>query len=114
MDVKQILGRANVKPLSGTLSKHYVPASTLSRGRRVVRRAQMPFFYAISYVWGEQDKTRSHEIIIEGNMLPITENLYNGLRAMQKQAEGYIYVWRRNLHMSRRLGRKVSADSAAA
>jgi hypothetical protein len=91
LDIKQILGRANVKPLTGTLTNWYLPLSTLPRGQRLVRSAHLPIYYALSYAWG--DPTRTHNILIDGKRLPITSNLYDALRAMQKDAASDIQVW---------------------
>jgi hypothetical protein len=90
-DVKLYLGRENVGPLSGTLSNHLLPLSTLPRAQRLLRVAQLPLFYALSYVWGESSK--SQEILIDGKSIPITQNLYDGLRAMQKNAMSAVRVW---------------------
>lgn len=90
-DVKQTLGRANVGPLVGTLKNHLLPISTLPRAQRIVRASQLPLFYALSYVWGEPDKPQ--EIHIDGKSIPITQNLYDGLRALQKNSYGLVRVW---------------------
>ena len=91
LDVKQILGRANVKPLTATLNNYYLPLSTLPRAQRLIRSARLPIFIAVSYVWGTP--TRSREILLDGKSLPITSNLYDALRAMQKDATSEIQVW---------------------
>ena len=91
LDVKQILGRANVKPLTGSLKNYYLPLSTLPRAQRLVRNSRLPIYIALSYVWG--DPTRSHDILVDGKRLPITSNLYDALRALQKDATSEIRVW---------------------
>jgi Heterokaryon incompatibility protein (HET) len=90
-DVKQVLGRTNVGPLTGTLTNYRLPISSLPRAQRLLRTAQLPSFYALSYVWGESTKPR--EILIDGKSIPITQNLYDGLRALQKTAYGLIRIW---------------------
>ncbi|CZR57859.1 uncharacterized protein PAC_07748 [Phialocephala subalpina] len=90
-DIKLVLGRTNAGPLSGTLTNHHLPAVTLSRTSRLLRSARLPIFYALSYVWGQPAK--SHEILIDGQPIAITENLYSGLRAIQKSSPNDILVW---------------------
>jgi hypothetical protein len=51
----------------------------------------MPLFHAISYVWG--DPTKSAEILIDGKPLKITRNLYDILRAIQKDEIADVNVW---------------------
>jgi hypothetical protein len=90
-NVRQTLGRAQVGPLTGTLKSHLLPISTLPRAQRLLRISQLPFFHALSYVWGES--TKPQEILIDGKSIPITQNLYDGLRALQKTAYGLVRVW---------------------
>jgi len=91
VDVKQILGRPNVKPLVGSLKNYYLPHYSLSRKERLLRSARLPPFYALSYVWG--DPSRTHEIIVDKKSLPITKNLYGALRDLQRDAVGDVRVW---------------------
>jgi hypothetical protein len=90
-DVRQTLRRAHVGPLTGTLTRHLLPISTLPRAQRLLRISQLPLFHALSYVWGEDIKPQ--EILIDGKSIPITQNLYDGLRALQKTAYGLVGVW---------------------
>jgi hypothetical protein len=90
-DVRLILGRSSVAPLTGQLQNYNLPVSTLSRTQRLLRSSQLPTFYALSYVWGNSAEKR--EILIDGNSVPISRNLYDALRAMQKDAFGDIRVW---------------------
>ncbi|ORY06244.1 heterokaryon incompatibility protein-domain-containing protein [Clohesyomyces aquaticus] len=53
----------------------------LECGLHVSRLKKMPFFEAISYVWGEQ--TREHDIRCDGCTLKITTNLQAALRRMR-------------------------------
>lgn len=53
--------------------------------------SQLPIYYALSYVWGEPAKPQ--EIFIDGKRMPITQNLYDGLRALQKSGFGTVRVW---------------------
>ena len=90
-DAKATLGRVNLDPLKGTLKNYLLPIATLPRAQRLLRASQLPFFHALSYVWGED--TKPQEIIIDGKSIPITQNLYDGLRALQKSAYGLVRVW---------------------
>jgi hypothetical protein len=90
-NAKQILRRINAPPLVGSLTKYYLPISTLSRTQRMIRSARLPPFFALSYVWG--DPTRTHDIIIDGKRLPITENLYTALQELQPSSLGFIRIW---------------------
>ena len=90
-DAKATLGRVNLDPLKGTLKNYLLPIATLPRAQRLLRASQLPFFHALSYVWGED--TKPQEIIIDGKSIPITQNLYEGLRALQKSAYGLVRVW---------------------
>jgi len=91
MDIRYSLGRSRVGPLSGTLHTYNLPLSSLPRARRIYLAAQIPVYFALSYVWGIS--TQNREILIEGKSLPITHNLYDALRAMQKEAKEAITVW---------------------
>jgi hypothetical protein len=84
-------GHKSRRPLAGSMRNYYLPKSTLSRTQRVIRSVQIPAFYALSYVWG--DPTRTHEILVDGKTLKITENLYNALRDMQRDSIIDPYVW---------------------
>jgi hypothetical protein len=90
-DAKHVLRRINAPPLVGNLEKYYLPISSLSRTQRMIRSAQLPPFFALSYVWG--DPSRNHEIIINGKRLGITENLYRALLELQPSTLGYIGIW---------------------
>jgi hypothetical protein len=90
-DVKLAMGHENGSVLAGTMRSYYLPKSTLSRAQRVVRSFQLPAFFALSYVWG--DPTRTHEVLVDGKRLKITENLYNAIRDLQRDAIGEIYLW---------------------
>jgi hypothetical protein len=90
-DVRLILGRSSFAPLTGQLQNYYLPVSTLPRTQRLLRSSQLPTFYALSYVWGNSAEKR--EILIDGNSVPISHNLYDALRAMQKDAVGDVRVW---------------------
>ncbi|KAE9372389.1 hypothetical protein N431DRAFT_408603 [Stipitochalara longipes BDJ] len=90
-DAKLTLGRTQFGPLTGTLTKILLPISTLPRAQRALRASQLPFFNALSYVWG--DETKPQEILIDGKSIPITQNLYDGLRAIQKNSVGPARVW---------------------
>jgi hypothetical protein len=90
-DAKATLGRVNLGPLKGTLKNYLLPITTLPRAQRLLRSSQLPFFNALSYVWG--DDTKPQEIIIDGKSIPITQNLYDDLRALQKTAYGLVRVW---------------------
>lgn len=91
MDIRYSLGRSNTAPLSGTLATYSLPLSSLSRTRRLYLATRLPVYFAISYVWGTSAKKR--EILIEGKSVPLTDNLYDALRAMQKDAKESITVW---------------------
>lgn len=90
-DVKHVLSRINAPPLVGTLEKYYLPVSSLSRTQRLIRSTRLPPFFALSYVWG--DPARTHEIIIDGKRLGITENLHTMLRELQPSSLGVIRLW---------------------
>ena len=91
MDIRYSLGRSKVEPLSGTLHTYNLPLSSLPRARRIYLAAQLPVYFALPYVWGSS--TQNREILIDGKSLPITDNLYDALRAMQKEAKEAITVW---------------------
>jgi hypothetical protein len=91
MDIRYSLGRLKVEPLFGTLHTYNLPLYSLTRTRRIYLAAQLPVYFALSYVWGAS--THNREILIEGKSLPITDNLYDALRAMQKEAKEAITVW---------------------
>ncbi|KAK2601833.1 hypothetical protein QQS21_004616 [Conoideocrella luteorostrata] len=90
-DVKAITRHKIRRPLAGTLKNYYLPKSALSRTQRALQSVQLPSFYALSYVWGPQ--ARTHQILIDGKSLKVTENLYFALRDMQMQHMGNLYVW---------------------
>jgi hypothetical protein len=90
-DVKLAMGHKNGNGLAVSMETYYLPTSTLSRTQRIVRSVRLPPYYALSYAWG--DLARSHEIRIDGKWLNITENLYNGIRDLQRNAIGVIYIW---------------------
>ena len=90
-DAKATLGRASLGPLKGTLKNYLLPITKLPRAQRLLRASQLPFFNALSYVWGDDSKPQ--EIIIDGKSIPITQNLYDGLRALQKTSCGPVRVW---------------------
>jgi hypothetical protein len=90
-DARLTLGRDRIGLLAGTLTKLLLPISTLPRAQRALRMSKVPVFHALSYVWGEDEKPQ--EILIDGKSIPITQNLYDGLRALQKNSVGPIRVW---------------------
>jgi hypothetical protein len=90
-DIRQSLGRANSNPITGKLKNYSLPLTVLPRSQRLLRAAQLPSFNALSYVWG--NPARTHEVIIDGKRLGITENLYKALRDVQKDAIGVEYIW---------------------
>ena len=90
-DVKLAVGHKNGNILAGSMQSYYLPKSTLSRAQRLVRSFKLPSFHALSYVWG--DLTRTHEIILDGKKLKITENLYNAIRDLQRDSIGGFYLW---------------------
>jgi len=90
-DAKLTLGRAHFGPLAGTLTKLLLPISTLPLAQRTLRASQLHYFTALSYVWGDDEKPQ--EILIDGKSVPITQNLYDGLRAIQKNSVGPARVW---------------------
>ncbi|PMD57510.1 uncharacterized protein K444DRAFT_489339, partial [Hyaloscypha bicolor E] len=49
-------------------------------------------FYALSYVWVEPT-SKPQEILIDGKSIPITQNLYDGLQALQKKVYGLVRIW---------------------
>ncbi|KIW05737.1 uncharacterized protein PV09_03594 [Verruconis gallopava] len=77
--------------LEGTMKSYYLPLSTLSRSQRIKRMAALPSFEALSYVWG--DPTLSHNIVVDGKKIAITENLFKALSDMQMSAVHDILVW---------------------
>jgi hypothetical protein len=85
-DARQTLARAHVGLLTGSLTNILLPASTLPRAQRLLRAAKLPLF---SYVWVEPT-SKPQEILIDGKSIPITQNLYDGLRALQKNAYGLV------------------------
>ncbi len=85
-EVKQVLGKRHNKPLTGSLTSHYLPSPTLPRVERTKRSLRQPVFIALSYVWG--NATRSREILIDGKSVQITANLYAALRDLQTDALG--------------------------
>jgi hypothetical protein len=90
-DVKLAVGHKSTNPLEGSLKSYYLPISTLPRTQRVIRSARLPAFYALSYVWG--NPTRTHEILLDGKKLGITENLFKAIQDLQRDAYGEIYLW---------------------
>lgn len=90
-DIKQVLGRAKVKPLSGTLTKYSLPIPSLSQKERFYRSTKLPTYHALSYVWGDPQPT--HEILIDEKPLGITKNLYNALRGVQRTSTISIRIW---------------------
>lgn len=90
-DLKQAFGHSNVDPLAGSLKPYYLPISRHPRAKRIVRSVRIPTFFALSYVWG--NPARTHEMIIDGKKHGVTENLYNALRILQRDAMGDFKVW---------------------
>jgi hypothetical protein len=90
-DVKLAIGHKSTNCLEGSLKSYYLPISTLPRTQRVIKSARLPAFYALSYVWG--NPTRTHEILLEGQKLGITENLFKAIQDLQRDAIGEIYLW---------------------
>ncbi|KFY34036.1 hypothetical protein V495_08222 [Pseudogymnoascus sp. VKM F-4514 (FW-929)] len=95
LDINRRFKQDKPKPLTGTLTNHYLPVSTLPRSRRALRAAQLPMFWALSYVWGRADpsSTQTYEVLIDGKRLAISRNLYDALHAMHNDAYGDIRVW---------------------
>jgi hypothetical protein len=91
-DARQTLGRAHIGLLAGSLTNILLPASTLPRAQRLLRAAKLPLFYALSYVWVEPT-SKPQEILIDGKSIPITQNLYDGLQALQKKVYGLVRIW---------------------
>jgi hypothetical protein len=91
-DARQTLGRAHIGLLTGSLTNILLPASTLPRAQRLLRAAKLPLFYALSYVWVEPT-SKPQEILIDGKSIPITQNLYDGLQALQKKVYGLVRIW---------------------
>lgn len=91
-DARQTLGRAHIGLLTGSLTNILLPASTLPRVQRLLRAAKLPLFYALSYVWVEPT-SKPQEILIDGKSIPITQNLYDGLQALQKKVYGLVRIW---------------------
>jgi hypothetical protein len=91
-EIKQVLGKRHNKPLTGSLSHHYLPSPNLGRLERLKRSSRLPIFSALSYVWGHSARPR--EILIDGKSLPITSNLYAALRDVQADTiGGAALVW---------------------
>lgn len=89
-DVKQVLGRINTKPITGSMIKCRLPVPTLSRPQRLLRVAQLPVYEALSYVWGEPERTRS--IIVDSQRLDITQNLYDALKDILREGD-VVRIW---------------------
>src|ERR1700709_841280 len=68
------------------------PAETQFSGRLISSRLEdTPDYYAISYVWGDQQPTSS--IYLEdGNYLPITKTLFDVIKAVSS-AHTHIRLW---------------------
>jgi hypothetical protein len=96
-DARLTLGRDRIGLLTGTLTKFLLPISTLPRAQMALRMSKVTVFHALSYVWGEDEKPQ--EILIDGKSIPITQNLYDGLRALQKNSVGPIRVWADTLYI---------------
>lgn len=90
-DVKALADHENCRPLAATMKTYQLPKATLSRTRRLIQFAQLPAFHALSYVWGAPQRT--HHILIDNQLLYITENLYLALRDFQRQSVAHAYVW---------------------
>lgn len=73
------------------MKNSYLPHYTLTRSERLLRSARIPPIYALSYVWS--DPTRTREIIIDKQRLPITEKLHRALSDLQGSSKVKINIW---------------------
>lgn len=86
--------RDNGSVLTGSLSVYKVPPRNASRTARLSKHLGLPFYFAMSYVWGTgPDLQPSHEIIIDGRRFPITANVHAALHTRRSANPTSMRYW---------------------
>jgi hypothetical protein len=66
--------------IEASLSIHRIPMSNARRASRLRAHLQLPWYLAVSYVWGEGATLEgTREIILDGCRYPVTANVHSAL-----------------------------------
>ncbi|CZR50462.1 uncharacterized protein PAC_00335 [Phialocephala subalpina] len=72
------------------LSIHNIPQSNASRRAQIRPLLRLPFYIAVSYVWGTGAALRDRkDILLDDCLFSVTSSLYEGLREARIQASGW-------------------------
>jgi len=80
--------------IEAKLSVHPLPASNAPRLARLRAHLQLPWYFALSYVWGEGSALeKRHEIILDGCRFPVTANVHAALHENRSFASWPLRLW---------------------
>jgi hypothetical protein len=72
------------------LSIHNIPSNNVSRRAQIRQCLQLPFYLAVSYVWGTGAALQdTKNIMLDGFPFPVTAHVYEGMREARIQASGW-------------------------
>lgn len=92
LKLKASIGLSRTAPLVGTLKTCRYPEVDASRTRRLGQSLALPWYLALSYVWG--DPVFSHALYLDnGTTLLITANLDAALRDVRSSEMTDFYIW---------------------
>ena len=104
--------------IEASLSIHRIPMSNARRASRLRAHLQLPWYLAVSYVWGEGAALeRTREIILYDYRYPVTANVHSAFHGYRSFMSIPLNVWidsncekRANLDHVRKLSHRYTRD----